>query len=84
MRWMNPYPPEGAYLAHSARRLWRTSLAVAVVWSAVTLERIWAGVNDAGVLFLAVSPTAAFAAALWAMSEERRNLTEYITRKHFS
>lgn len=83
MRWMNPYPPEGAYLAHSARRLWRTSLAVAVVWSAVTLERIWAGDNDAGV-FLAVSPTAAFAAALWAMSEERRNLTDYITRKHFS
>lgn len=83
MRWMNPYPPEDAYLAYSARGLWRTSLAVAVVWSAMTLGWTWAGVNDAGV-FLAVPATAAFAVALWAMSEERRKLTEHITRKHFS
>lgn len=82
MRWMNPYPPLEAFVAHSHRDTWRAMLASGGFFSVATLFRV-AYADGSGPL-LALLSAISFTSALWWMHKERQALADYITWKHFS
>lgn len=82
MRWMNPYPPLEAFVAHSFRDAWKAMLATGGFFSVATLLFKVAFVDDSELLAFLSAPS--FTAALWGMHKERQALADYITWKHFS
>ena len=82
MRWMNPYPPPEAFVAHSIRDTWKAMLATGGFFSVVMLLSKVA-CDDSG-LPLAFLSALSFTSALWGMHKERQALVDYITWKHFS
>lgn len=82
MRWMNPYPPLEAFVAHTHRDMWKTMLAIGGFYSVVTLLlKVARGDSEP---LLAFVSTLSLTFALWGMHKERRALADYITWKHFS
>lgn len=82
MRWMNPYPPLEAFVAHMHRDMWKAMLVIGGFFSVVTL--LFKVVCGDFERLLAFPSALSLTFALWGMHKERQALADYITWKHFS